>query len=242
MSRLTILLIFLTFGKGICFYDPIPPGDAKIYDDRPTVIIKLTGFSPNVKISVRFWDDTTAFARPASYLTYTDAQGKYTGTISVSNDNTSASYLLLVDQNDNGSWDVDDYGAYRSGLTFATDSNMIEDVLTYSAGTLKAYTPGTQVAQTAPVTGVKTCIYTPNDQTVWESADMESIAQFPVMEGARLKLTDWFPTGQIDSASTTSDTFLPTGNYNETCVTDLNGDDRFNGSDSVNSPGAVTLP
>jgi len=229
-----VILLWLALGEGVCFYDATAPSDSKINDDRPELIFSLKGFTPNVKVALRYWGTDSAYAYPGRYLLYTDAQGNYTGSISLDNTNTSISYLIFVDENSNGVWDVSDFGAYRSGFTFSSSILTVEDTINYSAGTLGTYT----TVEAAPASGVKTCIYNPDTETAWSASLADSIVEFPDMRETQLKFEDWLVTSEIDSASATTATFLPTGiTYNETCVTDLNADGYLNGSDSV---GGVT--
>ena len=231
-----VMIMLLAIGDGICHYDPSAPTYNELYDDRPVLVMQLSGFSPNVMVTYRYWADSTPYIYPGSYSLYTDAQGRFTGTFSVIKGTTSVSYILMVDENDDSTWDTSDYGVYRSGLSF-NGANTITDVLTYTTLTLGTYT----TIEAAPASGIKTCIYMPNDQNAWDTGDRNNISKFPKMS-TTLYLTDWFNTSQIDSASSTSAAIFPKGNYNETCVTDLDADGLYNGSDTASAASAVTFP
>ncbi|MES0488529.1 MAG: hypothetical protein ABUK01_00950 [Leptospirales bacterium] len=233
-----IILVCLALGEGACFYDATPPSESSLNDDRPEVIFTLKGFTPNVKVALRYWSTNSAFAYPRKYQLFTDAQGNYTGSISADNSNTSIAYLIFVDENDNGSWDASDYGAYRSGFTFSSSILVVEDTINYAAGTLGTYT----TIEGQPASGVKTCIYNPDTETAWDVSLVDSIVEFPYMEGILLKFEDWLITSEVDSTGATTATFLPSGNYNETCVTDLNSDGYYNGNDNASASTGIIVP
>ncbi len=219
-----------------CYYDATPPLDSELNDIRPRVILRLSGFSPNAPVRIRYWDNQGAAAYPEKFRLFTDLQGGLLVSITAALGTTTLSFLLYVDENKNGVWDIADYGFFQN--TLAITGDFTETVVAYSANTLLAYSS----LVGAPPSGTNVCIYSPSAMPAWSVSQRKNLPEYPAFDSETLFLDDWFPTGKVEQGGATAPAYLPSGSYNETCIQDANLDNLFTSGESVSGPAPVTVP
>ena len=233
MKKIYVLILagFLS-----CYYDATPPDPSELNDSGPRLILSMDGFTPASDVYVRFWDKS-AKAYPLSYGLKIDAGGSFQLEIVTELGTTSAGLFVFVDENQDGVIDAADYGNYTSGIV-VSDGEKVPVYLNYSAGTLAAYT---SVAGNA-ASGQKICIYMPVAEATWSTSLIDNIPEYPKFNENELELTAWGPVSIFSTAALTQTVALPPGNYDETCITDTNSNDKYDSGETVSTTAGITVP
>ena len=231
----TIFLIL--FSAVFCYYDPNPPADEDLYDEREILIINLKQCSAGSRVFIRYQDSEGNFTYPSTYALYTRPDGSFTGRISLSHGSQSASVILYVDENNNGQIDATDFGIFKNNIALNTAAHKTQENINCASGTLLS----AAASNITPVgSGYRICVYVPALWFAWQAAESQNLPNVPNFE-EELLLTDWFPASIVDTAGSAQNTFLPAGTYDETCIEDTNGNQKYDSGESVNTTSGITL-
>lgn len=97
-----------------CTYDSTPPGDDKINDGKPLLMLDLSGFAAQRPVRVQYTDNAGT-ATLATAAEKTDAAGRMLYPLYLTRGTRTYSLTITVDQNNNGTFgDAGDY-SYASG-------------------------------------------------------------------------------------------------------------------------------
>jgi len=241
MRSLFIQLTIAALLTQSCFFDPYPPEDEDLYDERPALILRLNGFATSAKFRIRFWDGGGAWTYPESYTFYTDGEGNFLGSISLTKGTTSVSYYLMVDEDKSGDWGVGDRAFYRNALAIDSATDTVTDTVTLAGSSAVVAYNTTQTNLIGP--GTLICIYFPELEGTWDSTMASSIPEFPVIYDAALLLSDWFPVStKIFGGGSTSSFLISGNNYKETCIRDDDGDEKHTTGEPVTDTVGVITP
>ncbi|MBN8220954.1 MAG: hypothetical protein J0L53_08505 [Spirochaetes bacterium] len=104
-----------------CTYDSTPPGDEKINDNKPLLMIDATGFNPQRAVQIQYTDllGTTTLQTSAEK---TDASGRFLYPLYMTRGSRSFSITIIVDQDANGSFGGGTDKTYTQSGNFSSDS------------------------------------------------------------------------------------------------------------------------
>ncbi|MDH5717233.1 MAG: hypothetical protein OEZ22_06310 [Spirochaetia bacterium] len=230
MSKIKKIYIFaFIFCAMLCYYDPNPPEDSELYDERPILVLNLTGCSASSKVFIRYWDSKGAFLYPSSYPIFTNTEGGLLKSLSLTQYTQTVSFLLYVDQNQNDEIDTFDFGIYQT-VTLNTLENVTREDISCIPDTLIEVLPFDNLT---PESGQKICVYTPADKPIWNIYNRNNIPEYPELADKSAFLTDWFPAFVLNSNGTIKNNFLISGSYHETCVYDYNLNNLYESSETI---------
>jgi hypothetical protein len=212
------LFIFLYFPFAICFFDAFPPDPSELYDIRPKLTLNLSGFAPQARAYVRYWDGSQAYAFPSSYALYIDAGGRLQTQLSLSPESLTADVLVYVDENKNDTFDDLDFGFYQAGIVIDSENIYTTLDITWQTGTLTTYV----TTATFPISGQKICVYMPPGISAYETGLNEFLPDYPDFDDVALTASDWFPVSILSTTSVAQNVPLlaswMTPSINETCI------------------------
>lgn len=97
--------LFIFFGVFLlqCTYDSTPPGDEKINDNKPLLMIDATGLNPQRAVQIQYTDSlgTTTLQTSAEK---TDTSGRFLYPLYMTRGTRSFSITIIVDQDANGNF------------------------------------------------------------------------------------------------------------------------------------------
>lgn len=218
---------------GHCYFDPNPPAEDRLYDDRPVLVLKLSGFTSSAPLYIRYTDKDGVFVANGSRQLYTDINGNAFISLNMTHDTTSADLLLFVDNDKDGDIDTADYGTLQTGIAFADNHTEKNLTITHAAGSLNAYS----TAVSAPAQGQKVCVYSFENHPF----RTDSIPEYRSAAAKVATLREWRPFSTVDTGSTTTAAALPSGTYSETCIADTDSDSEYDSGETTEK-NTITVP
>lgn len=108
-----------------CTYDSTPPGDEKIYDSKPLLMVDASGFSGSRSVKLQYTDNAGS-ATQQTAAEKTDSSGRFLYPLYLTRGTRTYSLTITVDQNNDGIFG--NTGDYNYATGTATDISADTDI------------------------------------------------------------------------------------------------------------------
>lgn len=98
-----------------CTYDSTPPGDDKINDSKPLLMLDATGFSASRSVKLQYTDAAGSATQQTS-AEKTDSSGRFLYPLYLTRGTRTYSLTIIVDESNDGIFSSGDY-SYATGAT-----------------------------------------------------------------------------------------------------------------------------